>query len=94
MMPSVSPSQFAATSTLGRCLLALADSVRGDTVNTASRMESHGEPGRIQIAENTYQLIRDDFIVAPRGPIEVKGKGTLNTWYLTGIRNRATASTA
>jgi guanylate cyclase len=61
--------------------------VWGDTVNTASRMESHGEPGRIQIAENTYQLIRDDFTVAPRGPIDVKGKGTLNTWYLTGIRN-------
>lgn len=56
--------------------------VWGDTVNTASRMESHGEPGRIQISEATYTLINDEFICTPRGPIEVKGKGTLNTWWL------------
>ena len=56
--------------------------VWGDTVNTASRMESHGEPGRIQISEATYILINDEFICTPRGPIEVKGKGTLNTWWL------------
>jgi guanylate cyclase len=54
----------------------------GDTVNTASRMESHGEPDRIQIAEGTYQLIRNDFTTTLRGPIDVKGKGTLTTWYL------------
>ncbi len=56
--------------------------VWGDTVNTASRMESHGEPGRIQITEATYTLINDEFICTPRGTIEVKGKGTLNTWWL------------
>ena len=56
--------------------------VWGDTVNTASRMESHGEPGRIQISEATYALINDEFICTQRGPIEVKGKGTLNTWWL------------
>jgi class 3 adenylate cyclase len=54
----------------------------GDTVNIASRMESHGEPDRIQIAEGTYRLIKDDFETTRRGPIEIKGKGTLTTWYL------------
>ena len=62
----------------------------GDTVNTASRMESHGKTDRIQIAEGTYQLIKDDFETTPRGPIEVKGKGTLTTWYLDGIREKLT----
>lgn len=56
----------------------------GDTVNTASRMESHGETGRIQIAEGTYLLIKDEFEVTPRGVIDVKGKGNLSTWYLVG----------
>ncbi len=56
----------------------------GDTVNTASRMESHGEPGRIQITDATYQLIKDGFATTPRGPVEVKGKGTLDTWWLDG----------
>lgn len=56
--------------------------VWGDTVNTASRMESHGEPGQIQISEATYELIKDDFVCTARGPIEVKSKGTLRTWYL------------
>jgi adenylate cyclase len=56
--------------------------VWGDTVNTASRMESHGEPGRIQISEATYQLIKGTFSTTPRGPIEVKGKGILTTYWL------------
>ncbi len=54
----------------------------GDTVNIASRMESHGEPDRIQITEGTYRLIKDDFNATLRGPIEVKGKGTLTTYWL------------
>ena len=58
----------------------------GDTVNTASRMESHGEPGRIQITEATYRLIKDSFQTTLRGPIQVKGKGSLTTWYLDGPR--------
>ena len=65
--------------------------VWGDTVNTASRMESHGEPGRIQISEATNTLIRDTFATTPRGPIEVKGKGTLDTWWLDSERTPATA---
>ena len=64
----------------------------GDTVNTASRMESHGEPGRIQISDATYQLIKDAFATTRRGLIEIKGKGTLNTWWLEGGRDLATAS--
>ncbi len=66
----------------------------GDTVNTASRMESHGEPNRIQIAEATYRLVKDDFDTTPRGPVEVKGKGTLNTWFLEPMRQPATAPAA
>jgi guanylate cyclase len=60
--------------------------VWGDTVNVASRMESHGEPGRIQISEATYELIRAEYRCAPHGPLEVKGKGTLNTWFLEGAK--------
>lgn len=54
----------------------------GDTVNTAYRMESHGETGRIQISESTNSLIRDDFVTIPRGSIEVKGKGMMDTWFV------------
>lgn len=58
----------------------------GDTVNTASRMESHGEPGRIQISQTTHELIEDDFATTPRGAVEVKGKGTLTTYWLEVTR--------
>jgi adenylate cyclase len=64
----------------------------GDTVNTASRMESHSEPGRIQISDATNHLISDDFATTYRGPIEVKGKGTLTTWWLDGKRQAAPAT--
>jgi guanylate cyclase len=66
----------------------------GDTVNTASRMESHSEPGRIQISDATNRLIEDAFATAYRGPIEVKGKGTLTTWWLEGERLPAPATPA
>ncbi len=61
----------------------------GDTVNTASRMESHGLPGRIQIDDETRRLLGDDFEVADRGIIDVKGKGLVHTWFLTGAHHRA-----
>lgn len=61
----------------------------GDTVNTASRMESHGEPGRIQISESTQQLISDAYATTPRGTIEIKGKGSLRTWWLESARTPA-----
>jgi adenylate cyclase len=54
----------------------------GDAVNTASRMESHGTPGRIQITRSTYELLADEFDCEPRGPIAVKGKGEIEAWYL------------
>jgi guanylate cyclase len=54
----------------------------GDTVNTASRMESHGAGGVIQITEATYELIKNDFICEPHGLLNVKGKGDMNVWYV------------
>ncbi|HEY3729224.1 MAG TPA: adenylate/guanylate cyclase domain-containing protein [Solirubrobacteraceae bacterium] len=59
----------------------------GDAVNTASRMESHGTPGRIQIARATYDLVADEFECEPRGTIAVKGKGEIEVWYLIGPRS-------
>lgn len=56
----------------------------GDPVNVASRMESHGLADCIQIAERTYNLIKDDFICEPRGTILIKGKGEMRTWFLLG----------
>jgi len=56
-------------------------------VNIASRMESQGEPGRIQIGETTYELIKDDFVCSPRGLVTVKGKGNMPTWFLEEVRN-------
>ncbi len=54
----------------------------GDTVNTASRMESHGSGGFIQITEDTYNLVKDHFRCEPRGRVNVKGKGEINVWYV------------
>jgi adenylate cyclase len=59
----------------------------GDAVNTASRMESHGTPGEIQITRATYELLKDEFVCRPRGTILVKGKGLMETWYLVGSRS-------
>ena len=56
----------------------------GDTANVASRMESHGEVGKIQITQSTYELIKGEFECVPRGPIEIKGKGKMETWFLVG----------
>ena len=58
----------------------------GDAVNTASRMEHYGTPGRIQITRATYELLADEFECEPRGTIPVKGKGDVETWYLVGPR--------
>jgi len=54
----------------------------GDTVNTASRMESHGVAGSIQVTDATHELIKRDFICEPRGIVNVKGKGEVKVWYV------------
>jgi adenylate cyclase len=59
----------------------------GDAVNTASRMESQGTPGQIQVTRATYELLRDDFVLEPRGTVSVKGKAEMETWYLVEPRN-------
>jgi len=56
----------------------------GDTVNTASRMESHGVPGRIQATPDTYARLRDRYQFEERGRITVKGKGEMTTYFLVG----------
>ena len=61
--------------------------VWGDTVNTASRMESHSTPGSIQVTEETYALLKDAYAFEGRGEIEVKGKGKMNTYFLLSKGN-------
>ena len=56
----------------------------GDAVNTASRMESHGVAGRIQLTDSTRQRLSEPFMLEKRGAIDVKGKGEMNTWFLNG----------
>jgi class 3 adenylate cyclase len=56
----------------------------GDTVNTASRMESHGVEGAIQVTEATYQRLSHHYEFEERGAVEIKGKGVMKTYFLTG----------
>ncbi|MCT7980102.1 adenylate/guanylate cyclase domain-containing protein [Laspinema olomoucense] len=56
----------------------------GDTVNTASRMESHGIPGQIQVSEATYNCLKDQYRFEARGAIEIKGKGAMQVYLLKG----------
>lgn len=56
----------------------------GDAVNTASRMESHGVAGRIQVTDTTRRLLGDAFAFEERGSIAVKGMGELHAWFLCG----------
>ncbi len=58
--------------------------VWGDTVNTASRMESHSLTGRIQISAVTRNALGDRFVFEPRGMIDIKGKGAMETYFLGG----------
>jgi guanylate cyclase len=61
----------------------------GDTVNTASRMESHGLAGVIQVTDAAYRLLRGRYDLVERGVIDVKGKGPMRTWLLRGRREAA-----
>jgi adenylate cyclase len=56
----------------------------GDAVNTASRMESTGEPGRIHVTEAFKAAVGNAFRFEPRGTVEAKGIGAMTTWYLVG----------
>ncbi|MDZ4725432.1 MAG: adenylate/guanylate cyclase domain-containing protein [Leptospira sp.] len=56
--------------------------VWGNTVNIASRMESHSLPGKIQVSEITYNLLKGNYIFTERGRIEIKGKGPMMTYFL------------
>jgi class 3 adenylate cyclase len=61
----------------------------GDTVNTAARMESHGERDVIQVTDDTAVLLRDRFVLTDRGRRLIKGKGEMHTWVLVGRRDDA-----
>src|SRR5262249_25091016 len=65
--------------------------VWGDAVNIASRMESTGEPGKIQVSQDTYEHLNDEFLLERRGVIDVKGKGKMQTWFLIGHKEPASA---
>ena len=64
----------------------------GDTVNTASRMESSGLPGRIQVTTAVYERLRDRYRFEERGEIDIKGKGRLNAYLLIGRRGEGASS--
>ncbi|WP_240473030.1 adenylate/guanylate cyclase domain-containing protein [Eudoraea adriatica] len=63
----------------------------GDAVNVASRMESNSEAGKINISENTYELIKDSYDCAFRGEIEVKNRGSLKMYYVEGMKSSVPA---
>jgi class 3 adenylate cyclase len=59
----------------------------GDTVNTASRMESHAQPGTIQVTARTYDRLRERYELRPRGTVDVKGKGQMSPYLLIRPRD-------
>jgi len=63
-------------------------------VNTASRMESHGLPGAIQLSEVAARRLDGKYRLRPRGVIEIKGKGAMETWLLEGQREAAADAAA
>ncbi len=58
----------------------------GDTVNIASRMESHGEAGKVHVSEEVFALLKDTFAFEKRGEIDIKGKGVMQTYFLANRR--------
>jgi class 3 adenylate cyclase len=58
--------------------------VWGDTVNIASRLESQGVPNRVHVSEATWRLVRDRFVAAPRGRIDLRGHGAMKTYAIVG----------
>ena len=64
----------------------------GDTVNTASRMETNGQAGRVNISEATYNLIKYQFDCEYRGKVQAKNKGLIDMYFVKGARAGATVS--
>ncbi|MBL8003933.1 MAG: hypothetical protein JNL36_02445 [Candidatus Kapabacteria bacterium] len=64
----------------------LAYDLWGDTVNTASRMESHGVAGLVHCSESTYLLLKDNFSFTKNDSINIKGKGAMNTYFIAPLR--------
>jgi adenylate cyclase len=60
--------------------------VWGDTVNTASRLESSGEAGEVNVSHATYEAVREFFACEPRGLVEAKGKGEIEMYFVRGLR--------
>lgn len=60
----------------------------GDAVNLASRMESSGKPGRIQLSQRTGLIIADEFDLEARGAVHIKGKGDMDTFFLNGTKKK------
>jgi adenylate cyclase len=67
--------------------------VWGDTVNTASRMESSGQAGRINISRATYEMVKDDFVCEYRGKIPAKNKGEIEMYFVNGFRSDDSSET-
>ena len=61
--------------------------VWGDTVNTASRLESHGAAGRVHVSDAVFQRLQGRFTFEPRGTVELKGRGPMTTYFLNGAKN-------
>jgi adenylate cyclase len=68
--------------------------VWGDAVNVASRMETTDVEGRIQVPEDVYERLKHEFVLEPRGEVDIKGKGVMRTWYLVGRRDEHAARSA
>jgi class 3 adenylate cyclase len=66
----------------------------GDMVNIASRMQSHGEVGKIQITRDTYELVKDDFECEYIGKVDIKGKGKMEAWHLLARKEERSRSHA
>jgi hypothetical protein len=68
--------------------------VWGDTVNTASRMESSGAPGRVNVSRATYELSKHLFDCEYRGRVEAKGKGAVEMFFVNGLHDTASGRAA
>ena len=66
----------------------------GDSVNTASRMESHGEAGKIQVTREVHDALKSGFTFSTAREIDVKGKGLMEVYFLTGALAPAMATAA